>query len=261
MKKVNYHTHTCLCQHAGGTEIDYVNAALTNHLDVLGFSDHGPFPDDRFGGRMLYSQLDAHIACVKELKDTYKDKLTILTGLEIEFCQDSLAYYQHLIQERGLDYLLLGQHFFPSAGETKNVYDMPSSQSMIDYAYSIKEALETGLFSILAHPDVPFICDIGWDHYAEEACDIIVAAAKETGTVLELNANGLRRGTRAYQEGERFPYPLAAFWKRAAGAGLPVVIGSDCHNPRSLWDDAIETARSLAQDWGLQLTDTIPLRS
>ncbi|MCI8590269.1 MAG: histidinol-phosphatase [Clostridiales bacterium] len=261
MKKVNYHTHTCLCQHADGTEMDYVNAALTNHLDVLGFSDHGPFPDDRFGGRMLYSQLDTHLACVRELKDTYQDKLTILAGVEIEFCKDSLAYYQNLLEVRGLDYLLLGQHFFPSLHETISVYDMPSSQLMLDYAYSIKEALETGLFSILAHPDVPFICDIGWDSYTEEACDMIVTAAKDSGTVLELNANGLRRGFGEYKEGERFPYPFKEFWQRAARARLPVVIGSDCHNPRSLWDDAIKTTHSLAQDWGLLLTDTIPLKS
>lgn len=261
MKKVNYHTHTYLCQHAGGTELDYVNAAIDNHLDILGFSDHGPFPDDRFGGRMLYSQLDEHLACVKELKDTYQDKLTILTSLEIEFCRDSLTYYQNLLEVRELDYLLLGQHFFPSSQGNVSVFAMPSSSLMVDYAYSIKEALETGLFSILAHPDVPFICDIGWDKYTEKACDIIVEAAQNSGAVLELNANGLRRGIGTYQEGKRFPYPLAAFWKRAAGAGLPVVIGSDCHNPRSVWDDAIVTARSLAEDWGLQLTDTIPLKN
>ncbi len=47
MKKTNYHTHTKRCMHAEGTEADYVKAALNACLDVLGFSDHGPFPDNR----------------------------------------------------------------------------------------------------------------------------------------------------------------------------------------------------------------------
>ena len=33
MRKVNYHTHTALCLHAGGMEIDYVREALAARLD------------------------------------------------------------------------------------------------------------------------------------------------------------------------------------------------------------------------------------
>ncbi len=44
MKKVNYHTHCARCRHAFGTEEDYVEKALEYNLDILGFSDHLPFP-------------------------------------------------------------------------------------------------------------------------------------------------------------------------------------------------------------------------
>ena len=43
----NYHTHTKRCNHARGSERDYIEQALAAGMRVLGFSDHTPcpFPD------------------------------------------------------------------------------------------------------------------------------------------------------------------------------------------------------------------------
>ncbi|MFR6590052.1 MAG: PHP domain-containing protein [Gallintestinimicrobium sp.] len=71
MKKTNYHTHTKRCMHAEGTEADYVKAALNAGLDVLGFSDHGPFPDNRFDSRMPYADLDEYLACMDTAPDRF----------------------------------------------------------------------------------------------------------------------------------------------------------------------------------------------
>ena len=110
MKKTNYHTHTKRCMHAEGTEADYVKAALDAGLDVLGFSDHGPFPDNRFDFRMPYADLDEYLTCIDALRPTVS--FPILKGLEIEYCPDSLDYYSFLLKEKKLDYLLLGQHYY-----------------------------------------------------------------------------------------------------------------------------------------------------
>ena len=59
--KVNYHTHTYRCKHAGGTEEDYIKAAIENDFDIIGISDHAPFPDYDFGYRMDYCELDEYI--------------------------------------------------------------------------------------------------------------------------------------------------------------------------------------------------------
>ena len=110
MKKTNYHTHTKRCMHANGTDADYVKAALDAGLDVLGFSDHGPFPDNRFDFRMPYADLDEYLTCIDALRPTVS--FPILKGLEIEYCPDSLDYYSFLFKEKKLDYLLLGQHYY-----------------------------------------------------------------------------------------------------------------------------------------------------
>ena len=41
LKKINFHTHTKRCKHAKGEDKDYIDAAIKNNLDILGFSDHG----------------------------------------------------------------------------------------------------------------------------------------------------------------------------------------------------------------------------
>lgn len=40
----NYHTHTWRCNHAVGTEREYVERAIEGGLKILGFSDHTPMP-------------------------------------------------------------------------------------------------------------------------------------------------------------------------------------------------------------------------
>lgn len=84
--------------HAEGTEADYVKTALDAGLDVLGFSDHGPFPDNRFDSRMPYADLDEYLACMDALRPTVP--FPILKGLEIEYCPDSRDYYSFLLKEK-----------------------------------------------------------------------------------------------------------------------------------------------------------------
>ena len=46
----NYHTHTPRCNHAVGSEEEYVQQALKAGIKILGFSDHTPylFPGDYY---------------------------------------------------------------------------------------------------------------------------------------------------------------------------------------------------------------------
>ena len=46
MRKTNYHTHTARCFHASGSDEAYVESALKNGYQVLGFSDHSPWKYD-----------------------------------------------------------------------------------------------------------------------------------------------------------------------------------------------------------------------
>lgn len=263
MKKINYHTHTQLCRHAGGTELDYAMAAVESGLDVLGFSEHAAFPDGRYGMRMMYPELEPYISVLNKLKKEFSLQLDIYSGLEIEYCPDMHAYYQSLLTPGRLDYLLLGQHFYcPDDSASVNIYQIEERKDTsiyIDYALSVRAGMETGFFRVLAHPDVIFINNLQWDENCEIACDIIIKAAQNTGTILEFNANGIRRGRQNYCDGERYPYPHPSFWCRLSGSGMPVLISSDCHTPSVLWDSCMDKAYQIAREWKLCLVDEVGL--
>lgn len=42
--KTNYHTHTYRCKHAMGNDEHIVKRAIDAGIDILGFSDHNPWP-------------------------------------------------------------------------------------------------------------------------------------------------------------------------------------------------------------------------
>lgn len=210
---------------------------------------------------MQYDELEPYIRDLDRLKKEYLGRVSLYSGLEIEYCPDMKSYYENLLKPGRLDYLLLGQHFYTAAGaEPVNIYELEArgdTAAFIDYALSLKEGMETGFFKAVAHPDVIFINDLAWDENCDRACAIIVEAAKATGTVLELNANGIRRGRRKYCDGTRYPYPHKRFWDHVSGTSLPVIVSSDCHNPDVLWDSCMDEGLRLAREWGLHIVDTI----
>lgn len=260
--KVNYHTHTERCRHAQGTEEDYVKSAVQSGLSVLGFSDHAPFPDYDFGYRMSYSELTDYLSAVNLLAGKYSADIILYRGLEIEYLPEYQPYYETLLYEKKLDYLLLGEHFYrDAAGNLLNITQAQNTESYIGYASAIASALRTGYFKMVAHPDIFAMNRFQWDKNCDIATDMIAEAAAETDTILEFNANGLRRGIHDYPDGERFMYPHRAFWERIAGSHIRVIIGSDCHNPTQVWDDCLPKAYELVKAMGISPIEVINTES
>lgn len=254
MEKTNFHTHTSRCLHAGGTDIEYIESAIKNNIKILGFSDHAPYPDNRFGLRMQYNELDEYIQTMKNFKNKYLNQIEIRIGLEIEYDPEKKAYYEQLLNEKGVEYLALGQHIYISPSKKYvNIYNLDNTDQYIEYANTVKEAIQSGYFAFIAHPDVIFLNDLHWDQNCEIASDIIIEAAKQSKTPLEFNANGLRRGLQHFCDGERYPYPHQNFWKRVAQNNIPVLINADAHHPNNIYDDQMQFAYKLAIDWGLNV--------
>lgn len=254
MEKTNFHTHTSRCLHAGGTDVEYIEAAIENNIKILGFSDHAPYPDNRFGLRMQYNELDEYLQTMKKLKNKYLNQIEIRIGLEIEYDSEKKAYYEQLLNEKGVEYLALGQHIYVSPSkEYINIYNLDNTKQYIEYAHTVKEAIQSGYFAFIAHPDVIFLNDFPWDHNCEIASDIIIEVAYQSNIPLEFNANGLRRGLEQFCDGERYPYPHQNFWKKVAKNNIPVLINADAHHPSNIYDDKMELAYKLATDWGLNI--------
>ena len=110
----NYHTHTPRCNHAEGSEREYVECALQAGLEILGFSDHTPYlyPEGHHSWfRMRIDQLDDYVQTVLALRKEYAGKIEIPVGLELEYYPDLLPNLLPILRDQPLDYLILGQHY------------------------------------------------------------------------------------------------------------------------------------------------------
>lgn len=233
-QKYNYHTHTNRCGHASiATDKEYVALAKESGIQTLGFSDHIPnpsieFPQDK--NRMTPESFGEYLFSIRSLAKENPD-MTILCGLEAEYDSRKITYLNEL--KNKLDYLILGQHFvIENAKKVKK--DSPDYP--LKYAKSVCEAMDTGLFDIVAHPDIfmetrDLISEQErplFDKNAQIASKMICEKSKDLGIPLEINLKNL--------EGNKtsIPYPNPMFWSEAAKVQAPVLYGADAHTPESL---------------------------
>lgn len=241
MERVNYHTHCERCRHARGSAREYVEEAVKKGVVKLGFSDHMPFYDDRFGLRMPYSEIEEYMEEIVALREQWRGTLDIFCGFEGEYVREDNAFYEKLLSHKNCEYLILGQHFYETdEGELINVYQMQETQQYEAYSTNAVEAMRTGYFKYLAHPDLIFLNDLAWDIHCDRACDILIDGAVKYGFALEYNANGFRREKKQYVDGERYQYPHEKLWQKVRETQIPVFVGSDCHEPQLVYDENVE---------------------
>ena len=252
----NYHTHTFRCGHAEGGERDYIERAVQSGLKILGFSDHTPY--DFFDSeprnrpmRMMPEELPDYAASLRALAEEYRDRIEIRLGVEAEYYPKYFSRLLELLRANGVEYMILGQHFLGNEiGDAYTGRPTLDRKLLARYVSQTIEALETGLFSYFAHPDL--IHFIGSRSVYDREMRALCRAAQETGTPLEINLLGVREGRH---------YPNERFWQIAAEEGNPVVLGCDAHRPDDLLDrGAEEQALALVERLGLNRLDTVPLR-
>ena len=253
----NYHTHTSRCGHAWGEDREYAEKAVEAGLKTLGFSDHTPY--DFFDStprnrpmRMKPEELPEYAAAVRALAGEYRGRMEILLGVEAEYYPKYFPRLLELLRENGVQYMLLAQHSLGNEiGEPYCGRAFAEPALLERYVAQCVEALDTGLFTYFAHPDLIFFTGSG-QIYAREMRKLCRAAVR-TGTPLEINLLGLR-------EERNYPNPL--FWQLAAEEGCCALLGADAHRPEDLLNAAWEEkARQMARELGLPLLETLPLRS
>lgn len=255
----NYHTHTTRCNHAVGTDEEYVQAAIAAGYKKLGMSDHGPFPDERWShSRMDFRELPEYIETFRMLDEKYADEIALYVGLEIEYDASMHAYYEQLYNVYGLDYLAFGNHDFQLANGTwHDAFHTETPEVLEAYTKNLVAGMATDYFAFVVHPDVAFDRYPRWDAAAERCSEQIIDMAVKRNIVLEYNANGIRKGKHQYEDEERYGYPHHRFWELVASAGVRTMIGSDAHNPAFLWDEAMIESFETVSALGLPIVDDI----
>lgn len=194
--KLDVHTHTVMSGHAYSTLQEMVTAAKEKHLEILGITEHAPgIPGtcDPIYFRNL------HV-----VPRQYGD-LRLLLGAELDILDtygtlDLDEYYY-----RRLDLRIAGIHLLCWQGGTIE----ENTRGMIN-------AIRNPWTQIITHPG---------DGTAELLFEPIVLAAKETGTLLEINNSSLNP-TRNKETALRNNIEILRLCKRYE---VPVVLSSDAH--------------------------------
>ena len=290
----NFHTHTELCGHAFGTMEEYVEHAIAGGIKTLGFSDHTPAllgPSAKNHEMSLEDFTTQYIPMLKDLRDKYAGQIDIYFGLETEYLGDalerltlenmpeSLAKFKGILEhfinvkqtrESSLDYLILGQHttlkrdedchlLIPPQNSPKNSASYP-----MDYALTVVEAIKSGKFAYIAHPDIflearDSVAPENREKYLEnalEASRLICEAAAEHHIPLEVNLGSIAAiegGQKSKLSDGTYPYPVPSFWEIAKVKGCEVLIGIDAHTPDPLKDKTMEMiAKEMLEHIGLE---------
>lgn len=249
MLTANYHTHTKRCGHAVGEDEEYVLNAIKAGIKVLGFSDHAPFPEEDPRMRMSLTMLDDYIRSVHDLKEKYKDRITIYCGIELEYFADEWETLTMLRET--MDYCILGQHSHTVLG--KKNHQVQTADELWTYVNDIEAACEHHLCDYIAHPDY---CMWSWPRIDADVCraaELIADISLKYDIPLELNCgSGVSRDVREYPDGYRYGYPTRVFFEEFARRQCRIVIGLDAHNPDFLLTDKYLN-RALSVCYGLDI--------
>lgn len=250
----NYHTHTPRCRHAQGAEEEYVRSAISRGLQIFGFSDHTPqfFPGDYYSFMRMYpDQLDDYCQTVRQLRHQYEGQLQIPLGLEAEYYPGIWEALLPRLQDAGIEYLILGQHWLGNEINEHGCAGATCDEELLRrYCRQVMDAFDTGKFTYLAHPDLfRFVGsrDV-YRRHMRELCKY----AQQANIPLEINLLGVLYNKH---------YPNEEFWALAAEEGCNVILGMDAHDPAHVANtQPEEKAMEIVRHFGLKLLDTVELK-
>lgn len=238
------HCHTELCRHARGVPSDYAEAAEERGLKGLVVTCHAPMPEE-FGAnvRMAEDEFDAYVELVGFTRELFAGRVDVHLGLEVDYVPGYESQVEAAILRAPLDYVLGSVHCQLNPWISQLFLDDPEEIQCL-YFEHLAQAAETGLFDCLAHPDqVKYLLPEAWRprrilNYVRRCLDRIAAS----GTAVELNTAGLNRRPAEMSPG-------LWFLRESAKREIPVVMGSDAHQPERVGGD-FEVGLSLLAEAG-----------
>jgi histidinol-phosphatase (PHP family) len=228
----------------------YLEAAAKEGIAELGVSEHVyrfrqalDVWDHPFWVENARDDLDAYVEFVRTTP--------LRLGLEMDYVPGREDRIANLLEARDFDYVLGSVHFVGDRAVDHEGWDAWEARGDPDavwrqYFETLAEAARSGLFDILAHPDLVKVWgrarplpDRDPRFYYEAA----VEAIHESGIAVEVSTAGLRKPVEEI-------YPAPEFAAMCVEAGAPFALSSDAHLPEDVghgYERAVEELRG----WGV----------
>jgi histidinol-phosphatase (PHP family) len=230
----------------------YLEVAAERGVETLGVSEHVyrfrqalEVWQHPFWREEARDDLDAYCEFVR-------NETSLALGIEADFVPGREDRLATLLEARDWDYVIGSIHFLRDAAiDMRGDWDIWRSgdphKVWTRYFETLGDAARSGLFDILAHPDLVKVWgsaapvpDRDRRFYYELAMDGIA----ESDVAIEVSTAGLRKPV-----GEIYPAP--AFLEMCLEVGRPVALSSDAHAPNDLayrYEDALEYLERLGVD-------------
>jgi len=229
----------------------YLEAAREAGVEELGVSEH------------VYRFRDAlavwdHPFWVENARDDlasyceFVRETPLRLGIEMDFVAGREDRIANLLDSCELDYVVGSVHFVRDGAvdhEGFDVWDPVGDPDRVwrQYFETLAEAIHTGLFDIVAHPD---LVKVWGDERPQPSRDPrfyyepAVEAIADAGVAVEFSTAGWRKPV-AEQ------YPSRALAEMCIDAGAPFSLSSDAHRPEDVGRD-YERADEMLSEWGVR---------
>jgi len=250
----DWHTHNSLCKHAIGTIEDYVKKAIELDLNVIGISDHFPYeyliseipsldqiPYERYA--MTLNDVDGYISQLEQLREKYQGQIKVRFAFEIDYFENQdQVLNQYLKNYIGkLDYIYGSVHvLFGKVGifafddgrflNKYKEYDV-NDEVYLEFYTALQGMIKTPAFDfdIVTHFDLPKKFDKRVENkklIMEKVIETLELIKKRNLTV-EINTSGLRKEVKEQ-------YPSEEIIREMYDLDIPILLGSDAHQPKEI---------------------------
>src|SRR5919112_3858083 len=222
----------------------YREAATERGIAELGVSEHVyrfrqalEVWQHPFWRRWATDDLDAYAGFVREETD-------LRLGVELDFVPGREDRLANLLDGHDWDYVVGSVHFVGDfAVDLDDQFDVwrhatSAEQVWQRYFATLAEAARSGLYDVMAHPDLVKVWGTGRplpDGDLRRYYEPAVEAFAEAGVAVEVSTAGLRKPLGAI-------YPARAYLEMIVDARCPVALSSDAHVPDQLgfrYEDAV----------------------
>jgi histidinol-phosphatase (PHP family) len=225
----------------------YRETAAERGIDELGVAEHVY----RFTAALDVWQHPLWVENAHDDIDRYRDfvreETDLRLGIEADFIPGREERMRALLEQRDGDYVIGSIHFLADGALDYDRFDVWNSARSADHVWKtyftwLGEAAASGMFDILAHPDLvkywgPAQPERPWpDKDLRFYYDLAMEQIAESGVAIEVSTAGLRKPV-----GEI--YPAVAFLEMVVDAGNPIALSSDAHTPEQLgfeYEQALE---------------------
>lgn len=224
--RVDLHNHTTLCNHADGTVEEYIQRAIELGIDFYGFSEHAPMKNFEDGYRLVLNKKDFYEKLILEMKNKYKDSISILLGYEVDFIDGN--YLLDEVINSKVDYLIGSVHYLGKWG-----FDNPEFISEYknrdinkiweDYFYAIELLAKSKKFDIIGHLDLIKVFNYLPTKDIKMIAKKAIREIKKSNMVIEINAAGFRKPIKEQ-------YPSIDLLELSYELDVPITFSSDAHS-------------------------------